>query len=48
VLQLILELGELRDNVLAFGLLLGVFSLANCLVQVVDGTCLMRLSVSDP
>jgi hypothetical protein len=47
VLQLILELGELRNNVLALGLLLGVFSLANCLVQVIDGTCLMQLLERD-
>jgi hypothetical protein len=32
VLQLILELCELRNDVLAFGLLFRVFSLANCLV----------------
>jgi hypothetical protein len=47
VLQLILELCELRNDVLALGLLLRVFSLANCLVQVVNGTCLVRRLVSD-
>jgi hypothetical protein len=46
MLQLILELSKLRNDVLALGLLFRVFSLANCLVQVVNGTCLIRLSVS--
>jgi len=45
VLQLVFEFGELRNNALAFGQLLRVFGLANRLVQVVNGTCLMRLSV---
>lgn len=45
MLQLILELSELGNNVLALGLLFRVFSPANCLVQVVNGTCLMRLLV---
>jgi hypothetical protein len=46
MLQLILELSKLRNDILALGLLFRVFSLANCLVQVVNGTCLIRLSVS--
>lgn len=43
VLQLILELGELRNNILALCLLFRVLSLAYCLVQVVNGTCLKQL-----
>lgn len=45
MLQLILKLGELRNNALAFGLLFRVFGLANCLVQIVNGTCLLILLV---
>lgn len=47
MLQLILELGELRNNVFALDLLFRVFSLANCLVQVINSTCLMCSLVSD-
>lgn len=48
VLQLILELGELGNNVLALCLLFGVLSLADCLVQVINGTCLGHLLANCP
>lgn len=44
VLQLILELGQLSNNLFALGLLVRVFGLANCLVQVINGTSLYLVS----